>query len=123
MMQTTFSWTNQQEEVIQSICMSQTNILLLQFVIENLRKFLDERLSIDDEMNVVETLLPHSLSNLSKDKVKKSVHRLLLPDFELREVSRSLSVADSVDGEDSTSAHFQLLQQLILAGDEEQLQL
>ena len=45
---------------------------------------------------------------------------MLLPDFELREVSRSLSiVADLINGAESISTHFQLMQRLILLDDDE----
>ena len=89
-------------------------------IIESLRNFLDERLSIEDKvMDVVEVLSPQNLSKLTKENVK-SVHQLLLPDFELREVSRSLSiVADSINGAKSISTHFQLMQWLILLDDDE----
>ncbi len=57
-------------------------------------KALDERLSIDNEvMDVEEALLPQNLSKLTKENTRSnSIHQLLHPDFELREVSRSLSI-------------------------------
>ena len=68
-------------------------------IIESLRNFLDERLSIDDEITeIVEALSPQNLSELSNEKVR-SIHQLLLTYFELREASRSIRVvADSIDG-------------------------
>ena len=74
-------------------------------VIDSLRNFLDEHLSID-------------ISNITKENVKAI--QQVLPDFELREGSRSLSVVgDVISGTDSAFTHFQLLQRLILANDEE----
>ena len=89
-------------------------------IVESLRNFLDERLSIDDELiDVVEALTPQNFSTISKEKVK-AVQQLLLPDFELREVSRSLSVvADTINGTENNSTHFQLMQRLIQCDDEE----
>ena len=53
------------------------------------KTFWMKRLSIDDElMDVVEALSPQNISNLSKENVK-AIQQVLLPDFELREVSRS----------------------------------
>ena len=89
-------------------------------VIDSLRNFLDERLSIDDElMDVVDALSPQNISNITKENVK-AIQQVLLPDFELREVSRSLSVVgDVISGTDGAFTHFQLLQCLILSNDEE----
>ena len=77
---------------------------------------------MDDEITeVVEALPPQNISEISNEKVR-SVHQLLLSDYELREVSRSIQVvADSIDGSEniSTQTHFQLMQLLILINDEE----
>ena len=89
-------------------------------IVDSLRNFLDECLSIDDELtDVVGVLSPQNFSKLSKENVK-AVQQVLLPDFELREVSRSLSVvADVISGMESYITHFQLLQHLIPSNDEE----
>ena len=44
----------------------------------------------DGIAEAVETLNPENFSNLSRDKIK-GVQQVILPDIELREVSRSLS--------------------------------
>ena len=82
-------------------------------IIESLRNFLDEHLSIDDELlGIVDALSPQNISKVSKENVK-AIQQVLLPDFELRVVSRSLSVVgDAVSGTESAITHFQLLQRL-----------
>ena len=70
-------------------------------------------------MDVVAALSPQNISHLSKENVKY-IQQVLLLDFELREVSRSLSVvSDAICGTESAITHFQLLQRLIISDDEE----
>ena len=58
-------------------------------IILSLRNFLEECLTMDDGVaEAVETLKPENFSNLSRDKIK-GVQQVILPDIELREVSRS----------------------------------
>ena len=89
-------------------------------IIQSLRNFLEERLSMEDELGcVLETLRPENLSNLSKEKVK-AIHQRILPDVELREVSQSLkNVADVIKGKEADCNQFQLMKQLILMNEED----
>ena len=65
----------------------------------------------------METLKPENFSSLSKDKIKR-VQQVILPDMELREVSRSLrTVADAVQGYEQNCTQFQLMKRLILHND------
>ena len=87
-------------------------------IISSLRNFLEDRLIMDDGIaEAVETLKPEKFANLSKDKIK-AVQQVLLPDFELREVSHSLrTVSDVVQGYTEGITQFQLLNRLILQKD------
>ena len=60
----------------------------------------------DGVAEAVETLNPENFSNLSRDKIK-GVQQVIIPDIELREVSRSLrTVADAVQGYEETLLSF-----------------
>lgn len=60
----------------------------------------------DGVAEAVETLNPENFSNLSRDKIK-GVQQVIIPDIELREVSRSLcTVADAVQGYEETVLSF-----------------
>ena len=76
-------------------------------IILSLRNFLEEHLTMDDGVaEAVETLKPENFSNLSRDKIK-GVQQVIIPDIELREVSRSLrTVADAVQGYEETLISF-----------------
>ena len=67
----------------------------------------------------MDALSPHNISKVSKGNIK-AIQLVLLPDFELREVSRPVSaVDDAVSGTESAITHFQLLQCLMLSDDSE----
>ena len=87
-------------------------------IISSLRNFLEDCLIMDDGIaEAVETLKPEKFANLSNDKIK-AVQQVLLPDFELREVSHSLrTVSDVVQGYTEGITQFQLLNRLILQKD------
>lgn len=87
-------------------------------IISSLQNFFEDCLIMDDGIaEVVEALKPEKFSNLSKDKIK-IIHQVVVPDFELREVSHCLcTVSDVVQDSTEGITQLQLLNRLILQKD------
>ena len=60
-------------------------------IIDSPQSFLSDHLAIDDLESAINALRPEQFPNLD-DVTIRLIHRILLPDFELREVSRSLKI-------------------------------
>ena len=88
-------------------------------IIDSLQNFLSDRLAIDDDLETaVNALRPEQFPNVDDDRIRL-IHKILLPDFELREVSRSLKIVSETVQEANQLTSSQLLKKLLPQNDDD----
>ena len=88
-------------------------------IIDSLENFLSDRLAIDDDLETaVNALRPEQFPNVDDDRIRL-IHKILLPDFELREVSRSLKIVSETVQEANQLTSSQLLKKLLPQNDDD----